>query len=217
MNTLVFDLDGTLVDSSAGIEYAGQVAVRILWPGRELPSFRQRIGPPIRDTFQQLLPDATPEELNQLELHFRVTYDNKGWRKSVAYPGVGPSLRRLCELGQQCFVVTNKPTCPARRILEWLELMAYFKEVVSPDSKIPPFSSKADMTAYVLAKYGLDARQTLFVGDSADDARAAQSCGLQFAAAAYGYGCAYTHDLPKDYVLSEIAALVPIVSRLVSI
>ncbi len=188
ITSVLFDLDGTLVDSSAGIEYSCRVALQEVLPGREIRDLRARIGPPIREVFRRALPDVGADALGQLERSFRASYDAEGWRRSVAYPGVAETLSCLRELGRRSFVVTNKPQAPTRSILGLLGLEARFEEVVCPDSRTPPFASKAEEAIDLVRRYGLQPERAALVGDSEEDARAAQACGLPFIAASYGYG-----------------------------
>lgn len=184
---LLFDLDGTLVDTLPGIEYSARVAVRAVLPDRELLPMRPRIGPPIREIFHQMFPNISAVVMDQLEKQFRASYDSNGWQKSVAYPGVPETMRQLIDIGAQCFVVTNKPTIPTQRILKYLSLYDYFKAIVSPDSRPVRFESKSQIVEFLIPQYGL-AQPAVVVGDSEDDVRAAQANGLSFIAVAYGYG-----------------------------
>ena len=81
---ILLDLDGTLVDSWPGIEYASQVAVRATLPGKVMPELRPYMGPPIREMFRQALQEESVEVIIELERQFRASYDGEGWRRSVA-------------------------------------------------------------------------------------------------------------------------------------
>jgi phosphoglycolate phosphatase len=195
-----------LVDSSPGVEYSSRAALRQVLPDREFADLREWIGPPIRAMFRRKFSDLDEATLDELERAFRASYDRDGWQKTAAYPGVAPTLARLAERGVKSFVVTNKPSVPTRRILEQLQLDKFFTEIVTPDSKSPPFTSKAEGVSCLLTHYFLNTRQTLLVGDSEDDDRAAQACGVLFLAAAYGYGDAH-HGQPPARILSGFESL----------
>jgi phosphoglycolate phosphatase len=203
---ILFDLDGTLVDSLPGIEYSIHAALREVLPDREPVEPRGWIGPPIRAMFRRAFQDIDDATLNDLERAFRSSYDSEGWQKTVAYNGVAATLARLAEQGVRSFVVTNKPRIPTQRVLGQFNLLKFFTAVVTPDSKSPPFASKSEMVSYLLTHYSLKSRQTLLVGDSDDDDRAAQGCGLPFLAVAYGYGGAH-HVQPPERVLSDFESL----------
>ncbi len=209
---ILFDLDGTLIDSFPGIEHSARVAVSAVMPERELPDLRRLIGPPIREVLRQAVNGAEPGMLDELERRFRTSYDDEGWRKSAAYHGVAEALSRLSHAKLKSFVVTNKPTLPAKRILRRLGLLEYFEEVISLNSRTPPFPSKAEAAMYLISMHGLNLSATLFVGDSLDDARAAQSCGLRFIAVTYGYGGLGSRcDLPVHATLNCMSRLVSVI------
>ena len=67
---ILFDLDGTLVDSLPGITWAARAALAEVQPGSELPDLRPLLGPPIREIFLRVLPDALPAMLTALEREF---------------------------------------------------------------------------------------------------------------------------------------------------
>jgi phosphoglycolate phosphatase len=212
-DNILFDLDGTLVNTVPGIEYACRVAIEAVLRNRTIPDLRRYIGPPIRQVLSQVLPDADAETLDQLERRFRLCYDGDGWQKSFAYDGVIETLKQLATRGIRCFVVTNKPCLPTQKILQHLGMINYLAATLSANSKTPPFTSKAEMASYLIAHHDLEAAKTVLVGDSDDDANAALKCGLMFIAVSYGYGRAYTRrDQTVSVVLDRFDQLLEIVS-----
>jgi phosphoglycolate phosphatase len=214
IKSILFDLDGTLVDTSLGVGRALKGAIAAVIPGKEtnMINIRSLIGPPVREMLKKTLPGMESSILNELEHRFRQNYDSVGWKECTAYDGVAETLARLARLGVKCFVVTNKRNMPAIRILKRLKLHVYFAEIVSWDSGVPPYASKGDMASYIINKHHLDSGATLLVGDSGDDAQAAQTCGTKFAAVAYGYGDVHAEqECRKDFVLNKFADLIPIV------
>jgi phosphoglycolate phosphatase len=194
VESILFDLDGTLVDTFEGIEYSVRAAVAAVRPEVQLPPLRGFIGPPVPEILRRALPllgEATVEEIVR---RFRVSYDTEGWRRSTPYPGVPETLAALVTQGVRCAVVTNKPALPTRMILAELGLAGSFAAIVSSDSVQPRMSSKAEAVRHVLATLGLNAATTVLVGDSRDDAEAARATGVAFAAAAYGYGRVHERD-----------------------
>ena len=205
---IVFDLDGTLVDSLPGITWAARAALAKARPGSELPDLRPFLGPPIREIFRRVLPEAGPAMLTSLEREFRTAYDEAGWTKTAAFPGVPEALAKLRSLGMRCFGVTNKPAVPTQRILAHCGLDRFFEVFLSPDSRQPTFASKSAATRALLEEWHMDPRTTCLVGDTLDDAYAARACGVAFVAYSGGYGwsglCA---ELPGVERFDDFSAL----------
>ena len=188
VSAVVFDLDGTLVDSLPGIESSIGAAITECMPRQPLPDIRSVIGPPVAKMFQQLWPALPEAELHALVAAFRRHYDAVGCLQTRLYDGVSDSLIKLRERGVELFVLTNKPAAPTQRILHVLGIEPHFRALVSPDSSDPPFSVKSEGAAKLQEQYRLRTETTLLVGDGHDDARAAAHCGFGFIAAEYGYG-----------------------------
>jgi phosphoglycolate phosphatase len=205
---ILFDLDGTLIDSVTGIESAIQTAVAAVLPDRELPSLKMLIGPPIRELLEQVLINVEPEALDEIIIRFREIYDRDGWQQSIAYEGVLATLEHLHQQQIASWIVTNKPTLPTRQILDRLEMSKFFTGIFSPDCQIPHFQSKTTMVTQVITEYNLDPVATLLVGDSHDDALAAYSNNLHFAWASYGYGKLDLNKLPIVARLAKFTDLV---------
>ncbi len=190
LRALVFDLDGTLIDSLPGIAASLEVAFRAA--GKPLPQrdLRTIIGPPIRKIALALDPSLAEHEVETIALAFRAHYDTEGWRATVLFPQVGQILRRLQRAGTRLFIVTNKPRLATQQILQLFELEPLFEGIFTRDSRTPQYASKAEMLGDVLARYALPPSESLMVGDTHEDQQAAAANGLHFAHAVYGYGAA---------------------------
>ncbi len=210
VEAILFDLDGTLVDSHPGIENAVLSAIDLLLPNVEHRFSKHLIGPPIKEIFSQSLNCPTEETLSMLEKAYREIYDRQSCLQSIPYPGVAETLSQLVNSGLQAFIVTNKPTLPTTQILEFLKLSHFFVEAISPDAICPHFSSKTAASNYLIQKHNLNPARTVFVGDSEDDARAASVCGLaSFIAVSYGYGKAYLEAEHKISAFPDILKVLP--------
>ena len=186
--SVIFDLDGTLVQSLPGIEQSARVAISRVLPEMPLPDLRAVIGPPIATMFARLWPDLAAEQMACLLAEFRTHYYSEGCLCSEPYPQVRDTLARLQAAGRALFVLTNKPAAPAQKILHHLGLAEFFTEIMGPDSVQPPFRSKPDGARLLAAKHRLSPQSTVIVGDGIDDAEASQACGFGFIAVCYGYG-----------------------------
>jgi phosphoglycolate phosphatase len=190
VRTVIFDLDGTLVDSLPGIEASTRHAIAACLPGRALPPLRDLIGPPIATMLGNVWPDLPEPELERVVAAFRAHYDAEGCRLSAPYPHVREVLDELKANGIAMHVLTNKPLQPTLSILELNGIRPHFGDVISPDSVQPAFTAKVEGARLLRDRHQLEPAATLVVGDGLDDLKAAESCGFSFAVAAFGYGSA---------------------------
>jgi len=188
LKNIIFDLDGTLIESFPGILQSLGHAVAKVNPSLDLTGLKIHIGPPLLKMLSAMWPHLAEEERDELLREFRQDYNNKGCLFSVAYPGIPEALHRFSSSGIKMFVLTNKPDAPTRKILKHLVLEGYFTEILSPDSMGAVFSAKSEGVFYLLNKYALMPGETVLMGDSLDDLNAARAGGLKFLEAAYGYG-----------------------------
>ncbi len=204
----IFDLDGTLVDSQAGVTWAATQAVATVLPEMQLPDLRAFIGPPIDLIFARALSLEDTDKIAALVAAYRELYDTRGYQNAVVYCGVEDTLRRLGALGARCFVVTNKPMLPTSRMLQHFRLDEFLAATLSPDSPGGPFTNKASAVASLLREHKVTPAKALLLGDSRDDAQAAAENGIPFVAAAYGYGKVHAQSTwPISRVLYRFAEL----------
>ena len=213
---LLFDLDGTLLDSLPGIRHSAMTAFAAC--GLDVcedVDLRQLIGPPIRGILAQMAARAaSEEELDALVRAFRESYDGEGWRITPHYDGAVEALRTLKGQGKRLFVVSNKPRHISVRILEAEKSLGLFEEVVTKDSREPPYRDKREMMEYLLRKWGLRAEECWMVGDTIEDAEAASHSNIRFCLMSHGYG-----DVPQDsaasiaFRLDHFSELVQLVAR----
>src|ERR1700678_2006320 len=106
-NCILFDLDGTLLDSLPAIAYS----VRRAFDSCNLPlldtDLRMLIGPPVRTILARLAGEISGHDLDRLEQAFRASYDGDGWRMTHCYPGARELLEAMREQGMRLFIVSN--------------------------------------------------------------------------------------------------------------
>jgi phosphoglycolate phosphatase len=175
---IIFDLDGTLVDSLPGIAYSIQAALRACGFPPVAQDLAPLIGPPVRDILATVSGASGGGLLDRLEHSFRASYDAEGWRRTVCLPGVPNMLWNLMTSGIDLYVATNKPALPTKRILRELNLDGFFNEAACRDSRKPSYASKAAMLLDLLARHEMDPAACLMVGDTAEDWRAAEAAGI---------------------------------------
>jgi phosphoglycolate phosphatase len=198
IRNLVFDLDGTLVDSIPGI--GASLGGAFLSIGREMPlaDLRAAIGPPIGIIAKRLEPDLSDDEMARIERHYRSSYDTDGWRNTPLFPDVAETLQSCKQQGYRLFIVTNKPRIPTEKIVQHLGLESLFEEIVTRDSQSPGYASKAEMLGALLQRQALSTESTVMIGDTAEDGEAAELNHLKFVYVTYGYGAVSSPELSVD-------------------
>jgi phosphoglycolate phosphatase len=210
---VIFDLDGTLVDSLPGIEYASKSAINSVFAESMEVELRPFIGSPIREIFRKIFPEIEEKKLDVLVKEFRSIYDSIGWQKTVLFDGVIDTLTQLKNAKINCYIVTSKPKSPTWNILNQLNILDYFKGIISPDLVAPSFASKAEEIFHLIDKFDLKKSNMLMVGDTQKDAEAANICGIKFVAVSYGYGHFEEDSEFMDFRMNTISDLLEIVRK----
>jgi len=184
---ILFDLDGTLVDSAPSIlaGFGAVVARHAITP--QVPLDSRLIGPPLLPTLQRITGMNDTEALQAMAATFKASYDQEGYRLTAVYPGIDAALRALVQRAT-LYIVTNKRIHPTRLILDHLGWAPLFTGVYAQDAYSPPLPSKAAVIGHVLQAHSIDPASALYVGDRAEDGEAATANGLRFAWATWGYG-----------------------------
>jgi len=196
IRNLLFDLDGTLVDSSRTIGVCIDYAMEQLGvtAARKI-DVAAVIGTPLLDIFGRHY-DLTPEQSESAIWHYREHYDRLEQAGSRVYDGVHETLSSLGGHGYRLFVATVKPTAIAEKVLTDLQLRSYF-EGVSGASMGHERRDKAGIIAHALRKFGLDPAQSLMIGDRDQDILGARENGLPSVAVTYGFGSEQELDSAK--------------------
>lgn len=204
---ILFDFDGTLIDSAtsvlAGLGYA--LTSASIEPRCALDA--SIIGPPLRLTLAKLAGSDEPALIDRLAAAFREHYDSDGYKHTAVYKGVPSMLQAFNAAGIALYMVTNKRILPTLRILDHLGWRDWFASVYALDALQPPAPNKPALVAAVLKKHELSPEKTWMVGDSEEDRRSAETNGLHFFAAQWGYGSAGGAGLSKPAELALAAGL----------
>ncbi len=186
IDTLLFDLDGTLSDPKPGITGSIQYALSEL--GRPVPGADELvwcIGPPLLGCFEVMLRDAALAE--RALAHYRQRYGTVGLYENALYPGIAALLDRLRADDFRLYVATAKPHVYARPILEHFEIDTKFDGLYGPELN-GHLNRKADLLAYLIAEERLDPARCLMIGDRHHDIDAARANNIRALAVTYGYG-----------------------------
>ena len=188
MYALIFDFDGTLIDSSSGILscYNRTLARHGIKPSVALD--RSLIGPPLAATLAYITGLSAAEDLQAMIDTFKAEYDSGGYLATEAYPGVAETLQQLAAAGLKLFLATNKRIAPTRKIIAHFGWEKHFTAVYALDAIVPAAANKAALVGEIVRREAIDVRHAAVVGDSPEDAHAAREHGLPFFAALWGYG-----------------------------
>ena len=202
----LFDLDGTLIDSAPGIHASINHALTALGlaplPVAQLP---QWIGPPLRESFARVLPDAAAVET--AITRYREHYAAQGWAAHRVYPGIPELLRQLVDGGAQLAIVTSKVERYARQIVQATHWGQHFHAVYGVGAA-SAHSEKAAQVAQALRDFAVSAADAAMLGDRHYDIAGARANGVQALGALWGYGTrAELLDAGADAVFATPAAL----------
>jgi phosphoglycolate phosphatase len=211
---VLFDLDGTLVDSRPGI-VAALNATLAAHGEPELPEAElvPRIGPPIQETWAELLrkPEA---EVQGVVADYRERYATLMLDGTRTYPGVEKLLATLHGQGQLMAVATSKAQPLAVQLLEHLGLDGWFAAIRGP---VPPSQEeKAGTVARALEALGLTTGAgAVLVGDRHHDVTGGHAHGLAVIGAGWGYGThAELADAGAEAVAAEPLGVLPLLPGL---
>lgn len=186
---VLFDLDGTLIDSAPSILASMGAAFAELGAEPVCPLEPSLIGPPLIPTLHKLRGDAPGgPTVEELAAAFKAHYDREGYRGSVVIEPMPALLDELAAQGRELFIVTNKRLHPTLLILEHLGWRPRFRGVYALDALTPAATSKAQVLQHVAATHGLPVARCWYVGDRDEDAEAATAAGLPCLRVPWGYG-----------------------------
>jgi len=188
MKAVLFDLDGTLTDSSPGITACIQHALREL--GRPVPeadTLRWCIGPPLAGSFAKLLASADTELVTQAVALYRSRFAATGFAENAVYAGVPEALRKVRSMGCRLFVGTSKPEVYAAKIVAHFDMGGMFDGVHGSEMS-GARSDKAELIAHIMRMERLSPADTIMIGDRAQDVIGARRCAIPCIGVAYGYG-----------------------------
>ena len=133
---IIFDLDGTLIDSADSILYGFEFVLRDTGYIAKAPLNRGLIGPPLKLTMQKLSGINDDMVLNDLVDRFKSYYDLVGYQKSSPYLGVDKLLKDLRASEHNLILATNKRMIPTKKILEYLGWTPIFDDVYAIDREL---------------------------------------------------------------------------------
>jgi len=205
---LVFDLDGTLVDSQRDL--ADAVNATRAWMGLEpLPpvTVAQYVGNGAPVLVQRALPDAGKEDWSRGLKYFLEYYRDHMLDSTVLYPGVREALDQLHAERIPLAVLTNKPVRFSLQMLEGLGIDLHFFRVYGGNSFPEKKPDPAGLNALVVES-GADRSRTIMVGDSAVDVDTARNAGVQACGVRWGFQPETFVSSPPDFLIDDLRELI---------
>jgi phosphoglycolate phosphatase len=211
LKAIIFDLDGTLVDSARDLQDAtntllAENGLRQI----SLDEVKSMIGDGAAKLVERAI-TATGGDLTRLSgfvARFLKIYEANASHYTKAYPGVPQTLESLRCLGLPLAVVTNKPYAATIDILEALDLRAFFGAVIGGDT-LPERKPHPAPILMALERLGVEPEAALVVGDNYHDVQAARAAGVRAFAVTYGYSHKPHAELGADRLIDTMSELLP--------
>jgi phosphoglycolate phosphatase len=212
VRALIFDLDGTLIDSKRDLIHSVNAMLGEMGRAQldeETISGYIGHGAPLLVS-RALGSNAREDDLRRALQFFLAYYEEHKLDTTCAYPGVADSLAELSRKKVPMAVLTNKPVKISVRILEALGLAAYFRVIYGGNS----FESKKPDPRganTIVSEFGASPRETMLIGDSEVDVQTARNARMIAVAVNYGFGVHDRTQHPADLYLEKLPDLVPLV------
>lgn len=213
MNHAFLDLDGTLTDPGEGISAcfhyaAGELGVRLSG------DLRRFVGPPLRDSFREILGVEDPSAIEEGIRLYRERFATTGIFENELYEGIPEALEDLTGAGVRLNVVTAKPQVFARRITAHFGLDRLLQGVYGPSLEGHP-ATKSELLANVMSNTRATTDRSCMVGDRSYDMTAARANGVAGVGVGWGYGSEKElEEAGADIVVESVARLADTVLRL---
>jgi phosphoglycolate phosphatase len=203
--TVLLDLDGTLVDSAPGI--VSTIAYSLKALGRPVPPMKDLlrwVGPPLPESFATRA-GMEPDEIAEAIAIYRARYLDVGAYDSKLFDGMGVFLRALREAGATIALATSKPTTPASIVLEHFTISPFF-DVIACAADDETRGRKDQVIEDALAELTAKGHTTdniIMVGDRIHDVEGAAVHGIETIMVTWGYGG------PAEWALSHLSVDTP--------
>lgn len=215
---VLLDLDGTLLDTIPDLADATNAMLADLGlaplPQETVASL---VGKGTKALIASVLArqeqSGDPALRERAQALFRRHYHRFNGQRAVLYPGVEQGLRAFARMGLKLAVVTNKPAEFTLPLLERSGLAPYFECVVCGDT-CPEQKPQPEPLLHACAQLGAAPGQAMMIGDSINDAQAAQAAGIAALAVPYGYNHGHSvQNLKVDDIVMSIEAAAQWISK----
>ena len=184
---IIFDLDGTLINSANSILNSLQVAFNEVGISPIQPLTSDLVGPPLQDIISKLLCASDVNSMPNIAAAFKRHYDETGYVYAKAYDGISVVLESLKTMQLKLFIATNKRSIPTKKIIGLTGWNSFFSGIYSLDTFHPALPNKSILLENILYSLNISSKEVIYIGDRAEDYDAARSVGCNFILAEWGY------------------------------
>ena len=213
---LIFDLDGTLVDSAPQITESLNYALsKVKRPSLDQATVISMIGDGVPTLTARAFAATggrnSKEETNAIT-EFHHHYQQTG-HTSKAYPRVVETLEALHGAGYRLGLCTNKSMAGTELVLKTLGIAVFFSAVIAGDT-LPTRKPHPEPLLEAIRQLGYEARQAIYIGDGPVDVATAKAASVRMIAVSYGYPRMPPEDLGADYLINDMADLPALLATL---
>ena len=183
---IIFDFDGTLVDSEKAIYQCFQTITNYLAPNRINYAKNILIGPPLRNTASEILGPNYQDQLDEFVKLFIQMHDEHAIKNTKPYPGVIETLKNLNAKKVSMAIATNKRYAPTIKLINHYSWQDYFISIECSDNT--NFIRNKDEMIQNILNNNKNLNKAFFIGDTVNDGLSANLNDLTFIKAHYGYG-----------------------------
>lgn len=212
-STILFDLDGTLTDSSSGIINSILYSLNKMGiKGTDTDKLKKFLGPPLVDSFMDYCGFSREKAETAVE-YYREYFSTKGLLENTVYNGIPELLSSLKKLGKTLIVATSKPEPFTNRILEHFDLTKYF-DFIAGSNMDNTRCKKAEVISYALNSCHItDLSDTVMIGDREHDIIGAKTVGISSIGVLYGYGSyEELYAAGADYIAEKAKDILTIIT-----
>lgn len=186
---IIFDLDGTLLDTIADLATATNQALSLFgYPIHETDAYRFFVGNGINKLFERALPEGarSEENIQKIRSEFIPFYNLHNADLSRPYPGIPALLNTLQEKGMKIAVASNKYQEATRKLVHQFFPDINFIEVLGQREGVPS-KPHPQVVFEIMEKAGVNASETVYVGDSCVDMQIGKNAGVTTIGVSWGF------------------------------
>ncbi len=184
---IIFDLDGTLIDSSEDIAWAANMALADLGHEKIDPErVKEGIGWGVKSLLQKMMPGEDADRIDYARVKFLEYYWDHSVVNTYLYPGVQETIDYFNQKNKKLAVVTNKPVKYSEKILSVFDLTRYFNIILGGDS-VANRKPHPEPVEKAIASTGAAKERSVIVGDSPVDCEAGKRAGIATIGVEYGF------------------------------